>query len=36
MVLEADGDTLRLEGGNEDERRELAEAWLARRLGPDP
>jgi hypothetical protein len=31
VVLEADGDTLRLEGGSEAERRQLAEAWLARR-----
>jgi len=31
VVLEAGGDTLRLEGGDEDERRRLAEAWLARR-----
>ena len=36
VVLEADGDTLRLEGGSEDERRQLAEAWLARRQGPGP
>ena len=31
VVLEAAGDTLRLEGGDEEERRRLAEAWLARR-----
>lgn len=36
VVLEADGDTLRLEGGSEDERRQLAEAWLARRGGAEP
>ena len=36
VVLEADGDTLRLEGGNEDERRRLAEAWLARREPAGP
>ena len=36
VVLETDGDTLRLEGGSEDERRQLAEAWLARRQGPGP
>jgi hypothetical protein len=36
VVLEADGDTLRLEGGDEDERRRLAEAWLARRAGAGP
>ena len=36
VVLEADGDTLRLEGGSEDERRRLAEAWLARRGAAGP
>lgn len=36
VVLEANGDTLRLEGGNEDERRRLAEAWLARRERDGP
>lgn len=36
VVLEAEGDTLRLEGGSEDERRQLAEAWLARRGGAGP
>jgi hypothetical protein len=36
VLLEADGDTLRLEGGSEDERRQLAEAWLARRQGAGP
>jgi hypothetical protein len=36
MVLEADGDTLRLEGGDDEERARLAEAWLSRRGGAEP
>jgi hypothetical protein len=36
MTLEADGDTLRLEGGDDEERARLADAWLARRGGDEP
>lgn len=36
MVLEAEGDTLRIEGGDVEERTRLTEAWLARREAEAP